>query len=70
VNWFLGRRGQQAFVDAFTESEYLSRRTDVTHRDPESWNAVVARGDGFTTGIESGIDKLQLVIRTSRETLK
>jgi iron(III) transport system substrate-binding protein len=70
VNWFLSRRGQQAFVDAFAESEYLSRRTDVTHRDPESWNAVVARGDGFTTGIESGIDKLQLVMRTARETLK
>lgn len=70
VNWFLSARGQQAFVDAFAESEYLSRRTDVPQRSPEQWNAAVARGDGFTTGIESGVDKLQLVLRTSREVLK
>ena len=70
VNWFLGPRGQQAFVDAFAELEYLSRRTDVVQHDPELWQAMVAHGDGFTTGIESGIDKLQWVLRTSRELLR
>jgi iron(III) transport system substrate-binding protein len=70
VNWFLGQRGQQAFVDAFAESEYLSRRTDVVQRHPDLWQAAVARGDGFTTGIESGVDKLQWVLRTSRELLR
>jgi iron(III) transport system substrate-binding protein len=70
VNWFLGPRGQQAFVDAFAGLDYLSRRTDVRQPDPELWQAMVAYGDGFTTGIESGIDKLQLVLRLSRELLK
>jgi iron(III) transport system substrate-binding protein len=70
VNWFLGPRGQQAFVDAFAELEYLSRRADVQQHYPELWQSMVAYGDGFTTGIESGIEKLQFVLRTSRELLR
>ena len=46
------------------------RRTDVQQHYPELWQSMVAYGDGFTTGIESGIDKLQFVLRTSRELLR